>query len=615
MRLRTKLVVAAAGVTFVIVVALSALFLAELLRQRVAQTGANNDLLARQVRMMTAQAVQVGLTDVPPVDGSAEAFQAAVLRAVREHQPLTDTMDTLVRYSPLVEDVSVADAAGKVLVSTDPTLEQKPVPERMGFSEVQRGSVLHEAREVFGRGRLLDVQSPLDRNGKTFLVVHLGIRSSFLRANYVPYLKDAVLLALLGGVVTMLAAAVLASVALRPIEEISRRLESLGAGEPVVEGKDAVVRAAESIDRLGRQMRTTEAGYTDLQANLDQMLDTLRDGVVLFTAERRAAMVSDAVANFVGQSERPKVGQELWEMFSVKTALGVAIRDAFEHEAKVVARTLRLEDGREVEFSLDRIEDRTGRKMGTLLTLRDTGSALRLEQELEVSRRLAAVGRLTAGVGHEVKNPINAMVVHLELLRGKLEVAGRGREFLTPAMRHVEVLAGEMTRLDRVVTTLADFTRPMELSLTEVELVDVVDAVVELTAAEMAEHGVAVSVDAEPVCVRADGEALRQALLNLVLNGMQAMPDGGELRIAVRREQDCGVIVITDKGQGIAPELLPRIFELYFTTKAKGSGIGLAMTYRIAQMHGGTVDVTTEPGAGAQFTLRLPAVAESRRAA
>ena len=175
-----------------------------------------------------------------------------------------------------------------------------------------------------------------------------------------------------------------------------------------------------------------------------------------------------------------------------------------------------------------------------------------------------------------------------------------GGSFWAPAMRHVEVLAGEMTRLDRVVTTLADFTRPMELSLSEVELVDVVDAVVELTADEMAEHGVSVRVESEPVLVRADGEALRQALLNLVLNGMQAMPEGGQLRIAVRREQDCGVIVITDDGQGIAPELLPRIFELYFTTKAKGSGIGLAMTYRIAQMHGGAVDVASEPGAGAR---------------
>ncbi len=615
MRLRTKLVMAAAGVTFAIVVVLSALFLAELLRQRVAQTAANDDVMARQVRMMAAQAVQDGLTEVPPVDGSAEALRAAVMRALKEHQPLTDTMNSLVRYSPLVEDVSVADAAGKVMVSTDPALESRTVPGRMGFDAMRDASAWTEAREVFGKGRLLDVQSPLARNGKTFLVVHLGIRSSFMKASYVPYLRDAGLLALLGGVITMLTAGVLASVALRPIEEISRKLEGLSTGEPAVGGRDAVVRAAESIDRLGRQMRTTEAGYTDLQANLDQMLDTLRDGVVLFTPERRAVMVSDAVANFVQATGKPKVGQELWELFSIKTELGQALRDAFEHESgaqtPAIVRKLRLEDGREVEFSLDRIEDRAGKRMGTLLTLRDMGSAERLEQELEVSRRLAAVGRLTAGVGHEVKNPINAMVVHLELLRGKLETAGEGRSFLSPAMRHVEVLAGEMARLDRVVTTLADFTRPMELRLAEVDLTNVVDSVVELTSAEMVEHGVEVQVVSEPVCVRADGEALRQALLNLILNGMQAMPEGGRLQIAVRREANCGLIEITDEGQGIEPELMSKIFELYFTTKAKGSGIGLAMTYRIAQMHGGAVEVESEPGAGARFTLRLP-VADTR---
>ncbi len=605
MRLRTKLVVAAAGVTFAIVLVLSALFLGELLRQRVAQTAASDDVMARQVRMMTAQAVQEGLTATPPVDASPAALAEAVRSALKSHQPLADTMEALVRYSPQVEDVSVSDAQGSVLMSTDPALEGAVAPTRESFDRMSGAGVWTAAREVFGKGRVLDVRSPLDRNGKPFLVVRLGIRSTFLRASYVPFLKDALLLAVLGGVITMLAAGLLASVALRPIEDITRKLESLEAGQPVSQDKDAVVRAEQSIDRLGQQMRTTEAGYTELQASLGQMLDTLRDGVVLFTTERRAVMVSDSVAHFMGAAAadpRPKVGQELWELFSVKTALGAAVRDAFENEAKVVARTLRLEDGRQIEFSLDRIEDRTGKPVGTLLTLRDTGSAMRLEQELEVSRRLAAVGRLTRGVGHEVKNPINAMVVHLELLRGKLSGESNG------AMRHVDVLAGEMARLDRVVSTLADFTRPMELQLAELELTDVVDAVVELTSADMAAQGVRVVAMGEQVRVRADGEALRQALLNLVLNGMQAMPAGGELRISVRREQDCGVVEVQDAGQGIAPELLPRIFELYFTTKATGSGIGLAMTYRIAQMHGGGVEVASEPGAGAKFTLRLPAV-------
>jgi signal transduction histidine kinase len=261
-----------------------------------------------------------------------------------------------------------------------------------------------------------------------------------------------------------------------------------------------------------------------------------------------------------------------------------------------------------VEISVDHIEHGSGGRIGTLLTLHDAGSAMKLEKELEVSRRLAAVGRLTSGVGHEVKNPINAMVVHLELLKGKLAADANSNG----ALRHVDIIAGEMQRLDRVVQTLADFTRPLELHLSDVNLDRLARDVLELTGAEMAEQGVRWVCDAEPVQVRADDELLRQALLNLVLNGMQAMPEGGLLKVLVRREGDFAVLSVEDEGSGIAPELMPRIFELYFTTKPKGSGIGLAMTYRIVQMHGGAMEVRSEASpeakTGAVFTMRLPAV-------
>ncbi len=616
MRLKTKLVLAATAVTFAIVVVLSGLFLGELLRQRIAQTAANNELMARQVLQMTRQAVEVGLTANPPTDTSPEALQAAVADALRTHKPLMDTMDSFVRYSPSVQDVSVTDSHGRTLVSTDPQMWNQQTTARVSFDRVRDASVAFKVREVFGQAHVLDVAAPLDRNGAPFLVVHVGLRSTFLKANYVPWLKDGFLLALTCAVITMIASGVLASLALRPIEDIRLKLErlsgvsaedfqppALGSGK-----EDAVVRVTESIDRLGLRMRTTEAGYTDLQANLDKMLDTLRDGVVLFTAEGRVVMVSDAVANFVAVGDKPLVGQSLQELFAGETALGEAVLEAFEHRHATVAKTVRMEDGREVNFSLDRIDNGVGAGIGTLLTLRDTGSAMRLEQELEVSRRLAAVGRLTAGVGHEVKNPINAMVVHLELLRSKLAGAENGESTMTGAQRHVDVLAGEMARLDRVVQTLADFTRPMELRVEEMDLSKVVDAVVELTEEDMLERRIILEVQTEPVLVRADGEMLRQALLNLVLNGMQAMPEGGSLGIRVRREQNWAVIQIADDGEGIAPELMPRIFELYFTTKAKGSGIGLAMTYRIVQMHGGAVEVVSEAGQGAVFTMRLPVV-------
>ena len=616
MRLRTKLVLAAAGMTFTIVIVLSGLFLAELMRQRIAQTATNNDVMARQVLAMTRQAVEAGLREHPPVDRTDEALQTAVADALRSYAPLNDTMNSYVKYSPSVQDVSVTDAHGWTLVSTDPQMWNQQAATRLSFDRMRDASVAYQVREVFGQARVLDVAGRLDRNGMPFLTVHVGLRSTFLKNAYVPWLKDAFLLVLLCGVITMVAAGLLATVALRPIEQISMRLEELtagGGGQRLDRGLgrgDAVVRVTDTIDRLGQQMRTTEAGYTDLQANLEQMLDTLRDGVVLFTAEHKAVMVSDAVEHFLSAGG-PLVGRDLTEIFHLETALGAAVIAAFDEERNVSGRRVRMEDGREVEFSLDRIEEGKRDRMGTLLTLRDTGSALRLEQELEVSRRLAAVGRLTAGVGHEVKNPINAMVVHLELLRGKLATAGEGRQFLAGAQRHVDILADEMQRLDRVVQTLADFTRPMDLKLQNIKLGAVVAVVAELAGAELTEHGVTLECKVEDVTVRADGELLRQALLNLMLNGMQAMSDrgGGTLRVNVRQDDGMAVLEVADSGQGISAEVMPKIFDLYFTTKAAGSGIGLAMTYRIVQMHGGAMEVQSEPGQGATFTMKLPAVA------
>ena len=625
MRLKTKLVLSATGLTCAIVLVLSSLFVGELLRQRVEQTVAANDVLAHEVLLMTRQAVETGLRTNPPVDRSDEALHVAVTDALRSHQPLADVMNAIVRYSPTVQDVSVTDAHGLTLVSTDPDTLNQQAGWRMSLLSMRDGSIVYQAKQVFGRPRVLDISQSLDRNGVPFLVVHVGVRSTFLRNSYEPWLKAALIFALLAAVAAMIAAGLLANVALRPIEQISRQLEVLtlreGEGpQPLLEakgaGSDAVVRVTKTIDRLGEQMRSREEGYTALQANLNQMLDTLRDGVLLFTADRRAVMVSDAVAYFLNKPEGELVGKQLEEIFEPETALGAAVLEAFASGDQVSAERVATEDGRQVQISLDRIDDGLGGdgSMGTLLTLRDIESAMQLEQELEIARRLAAIGRLTAGVGHEVKNPINAMVVHLELLRSKL-MSG-GTEMFSGAQRHVDILTGEMQRLDRVVQTLADFSRPMELKLREHDLRHVVGVVMELTAAEMQERGVRILVEAptEPLMVRVDAEQVRQALLNLLLNGMQAMPEGGTMRVRLRREHQFAVVEVTDEGEGIPAELLPRIFELYFTTKPKGSGIGLAITYRILQLHGGAMDVRsnadpTSPDRGTTFTLRLPVAA------
>jgi signal transduction histidine kinase len=623
MRLKTKLVLSITALMFAIVLMLSSLYVGELLRQRIEQTVATNDVLAHQVALQTLRAVEIGLRAQPPVDKSDAALKAAVTDALRSQPELMDVMKAIVRYLPTVQDVSVTDVSGMTLLSTDPDALNQPAAFRTSLMTVEHGGLFFQTREVFGRPRVLDISQPLQRNGVPFLIVHVGVRSTFLKNSYAPWLRSAILFALLAGLASVVAAGVMANSALVPIEQIGARLESLTLPRSddstrrleTSEGSDAVVRATRSLERLGEQMRTQEAGYTALQANLNQMLDTLRDGVLLFTADRRAVMVSDAVAYFLNEPQEEMVGLRLEEIFAPETALGEAVLAAFAKEGQVSGEKVTLEDGRQVQISLDRIDGGLGGggEMGTLLTLRDMESAAQLEQELEVARRLAAIGRLTAGVGHEVKNPINAMVVHLELLRGKL-IAG-GSEAFGGAQRHVDILAGEMQRLDRVVQTLADFSRPMELHLREEDLRQVVGVVMELTAAEMEENGVRVTVDApkEQMIVLVDAELMQQAVLNLLLNGMQAMSatGGGSMLVRLRRDHQFAMVEVIDEGEGIPAELLPRIFELYFTTKPKGSGIGLAMTYRILQLHGGTMEVRSNadvnsPERGTTFTFRLP---------
>ena len=245
---------------------------------------------------------------------------------------------------------------------------------------------------------------------------------------------------------------------------------------------------------------------------------------------------------------------------------------------------------------------------GAMLTLHNAAAQQAVEQEIEVGRRLASIGRLTAGVGHEVKNPINAMVLHLELLRGKLRDA-QGND----ATRHVDVLASEMSRLDRVVQTLADFSRPLEPELREQALRPIVDAVLQLVSVDAAERGIAVAVqdNAPGIVAHVDGELLHRALLNIVLNAMDAMAEGGRLHVSLDRTARSVRIGVRDNGHGIPPELLDRIFHLYFTTKNTGTGIGLAMTWRIVQMMGGTVQVRSNMAQdsdlhGTLFTVEFP---------
>jgi PAS domain S-box-containing protein len=331
----------------------------------------------------------------------------------------------------------------------------------------------------------------------------------------------------------------------------------------------------------------------------------LQDGLMLFTRDSRVVLVSASVERFLGRPRGEMLGRTAQEVFSNRSPLGALLLDAFERRRPMVQREVESPSGRRVQLSVDFIQEKTT-QIGALLIMRDTESVRRLEDEIEMSRRLSASGRLTRGVAHEVKNPINAIVLHLHLLQNKLQQMDPGTR------RHVDIIGNEIHRLDRVVQILVDFTRPRDLKLEEVDLRRLLEEAAALAAPDAAQHGVAIMRDLpkQPLLIKADLDFMKQAILNVVINGIQAMNEGGQLTITARRDDVMVITEIRDTGPGIPKDVQEKIFELYFTTKTDGSGIGLAQTYQVMQWHYGTVDFETREGGGTTFRLRMP-LAES----
>lgn len=609
MRLKTKLVIAITALVFLIAGLLSLVYVSQLLHAAVQQSYDTNRMVANQVQFALKQALEHGLRDRRVDPNKPDELRLLTEQVVREDAGLQEVMEAVNRYSLTVYDVNIVDSQQNIILSTNPDFEDRPMQYRPDYTQLLTANPLNLMREVFGEPRVFDVMVDITRNGDPFVSVHVGVRTTLLRAFYAPWLAEA--LTLMGGalLLALIAAFLLSNLALRPMEQISRQLDMISPAaeeETPAPRRELAEQVSTKIEKIGQRMRNVEEVFSALKENLDQILGNLQDGIVLFTADGRAVLVSEAARRFLQKDSHAILGQPAEEIFDHATVLGRTLGEAFAAREPLAKVEVRTETSRRIQASLDFIlDDKNRQGLGALITLHDLESAEAIESELELSRRMAAIGRLTSGVGHEVKNPINAIVVHLELLRNKLGEAGE------PALRHLEVIDSEIRRLDRVVQTLVDFSRPVELDLRERDLRAVVSDVLTLATDELRLHNVHLvsRLPDEELGVNADADLLKQAVLNVVLNGAQAMPEGGELNICLEEDGKCALLRIRDQGTGIPAEIREKIFDLYFTTKSGGSGIGLAMTYRILQLHHGSIEVQSEKDQGSEFQLRIPLTA------
>ena len=607
MRRKTQIVLAITMMVFVLVATFSYIYISELLRQRITSAYETAALLSQQLAYAAYNA-QPDLESTRVDTNNPAAVSAAVADYLGQDVDLNNMMESVVGNWPIILDAAIVDSRNKVLLHTNPDMVGKTLADRADFASVRDTGFRQQLKIVYSPASVYEVSTPLQLDGRPFGEVRVAVSTVFLKNEVTPRLRHAVVYSGSALLLSIILAAVLSNIALGPLERIARTLDSVSAGQPeVIEeedaGSDEYGLVSLKIAHLGRQMRDTKEIFSALKDNVDQIMANLQDGLMLFTGDFRVVLVSASVERFLGKPRAEMLGKTVEQIFSAATPLGSLLLRACERKWPVPPREVETFDGKLVQATLDFIQQ-DGNQIGALLTLRDAESVRRIEDEIETSRRLSASSRITRGVAHEVKNPINAIVLHLQLLQHKLQQVD------PDSKRHMDIIGSEIHRLDRVVQILVDFTRQRELHIEEVDLRQVVDEVLLLALPDAEAHSVRVVRDlpAQPVKVKVDIDFMKQALLNVVLNGEQAMPNGGTLTITVGQQDRDAVVRIKDEGGGIPKDVQDKIFELYFTTKKGGSGIGLAQTYQILQWHYGSVDFETVEGQGTTFRLLIPVV-------
>jgi signal transduction histidine kinase len=526
---------------------------------------------------------------------------------------------------------AICNVDGIAVAAWDQSLETKKLPRAGSLDELIRRPGIQRLLEIYSReGLTREVQQKMLLGGQTFGTIRVGVSTILVRQElWNQALKQLLPTLVLGVLITMVAAASFAQLMLRPIHVIRTGLTRLGRGDFDVKldlpQQDEFGELGSFFNTVTAQLSADRSQLADQKASLQSAVEHMEDEVALFNPGGELLFANPAMLHTLPPEP---FGTPVDDLLPAGHPYRNLVDEAIGDHQSIgpISATIPPAAGAPPEGSPDgerllmahAIKDRDQQLVGVMLVARDVEVIGRVQSMLNYSRKLAALGRLSAGVAHEVRNPLNAMTIHLELLKQKLIAAamaavtsspGGGREDLAPVLEHARVISSEIKRLDQVMQGFLKFTRSEDLKLQAVALGPLVDEVVHVIEPECSGSRVSIITDGFDRVpeIRGDPAMLRQAFLNLALNACQAMPQGGSLRLSAEPLAPHRVrISFSDTGAGIKPEHLGRIFDLYFTTREKGSGIGLSMVYRTVQLHDGEIEVESTEGHGTTFRIDLP---------
>lgn len=605
---KAKQVAGVTGLVGAVVVALSVLHLGELARVTLAENQARGDLLANAVFHRAYEVVAAG--GDPRVTLRADRGVAAILESSV--------------FSPNVTYAAIVDQDGAALAHSDPQAVGQAMPRVAELKSLLALGTVGQLQAIYSdAGVMYEVRTPLLIEGRTFGSIRIGVSMLLARRDLGRALVPALYTALIALGLAAFVAMVLARSLLRPVLLLRSGLSRLGRGEFGVTldlpQRDEFGELGSFFNTVSAQVSADRHQLAGQKATLESLIERFEEAVAFFGPHAEllfanpamlAALPPDPVGRRVADllpeshpyraiAERCLETRESYGPQSVFVPVpgqnGSLARD---EERLVMAHSIDSPDGRKAQA-------------GVMLVARDLAGLSEVQSTINLSQRLAALGRLTSGVAHEIKNPLNAMGIHVELIRQQLDAAGHGGRPIDQeaARASLSAIATSLRRLDDVVQVFLKFTRPAELNLQSVSVRAALEHARSIIDAEARARGILVefSCPSDLPSIRADASMIEQAFLNLALNACQAMPNGGKLRLSASTAPGREVqILFEDSGAGIAPEHLDKVFNLYFTTKEGGSGIGLSMVYRTVQLHDGEIEVHSVPGHGTTFKVLLP---------
>jgi len=610
MSLRTRLQIAILALVAGIVIVLSGVYLRSVVENRLADAREIASINAQQVHSFILGVIGTESAERAPATGDLEGATDFWIEIVEQDVELGLLLENLMGNSPVIVESLVTGPDDRILaasIGTKRGQRHTPLP---SFSEFEGRSWWAKLAEAFSGNQDYEVVRELGVGQQTVFTVRMVLSTVLLRTEVQPQIERLAIASTVALLTSLLAAVVVSSIAVRPLERIGGMIDRIAQGDAVEDTEPAdaseVAAVQTKLSLLGERFRGARDDADSLRDNIDQLLTRLEEAVLLFGPDDRLTMAGGSAERLLGPRWE-LIGRSIEELFPSDAPIGALLRSAVEFRRSVKDQAVEFRpsggDPMRLLLTAEVMEEFPTRdRIGTMVMLREADPRRQIESRLDVSSRLAAISRLTSGAAHEIKNPLNSIALHLEILKSKLGEPESGAE-------EIEVITREITRLDRVVKSFLDFTRPVELDMAAFDFRELGRELVELIRPEAEQRGIVAQLvePTEHAWVRGDRDLIKQALLNVFANAVEAMPAGGALDAAIESEDGTWLLRVRDQGAGITSEQREKVYQLYFTTKQKGSGIGLAMTFQVVQLHGGTIEFESEVGKGTEFRIHLPA--------